>query len=58
MRFTMTVDMDNAAFEEPHHELGEIIHRLAESLLMGKVDATEGSLKDTNGNRVGGWEIK
>jgi hypothetical protein len=55
--FTLSCDIDNDAFRE--YSTAEIQH-----ILIGLVaklerdpDATGGTVKDTNGNTVGEWEI-
>lgn len=63
MKFTMTVDMDNTAFDEAHAatELGEILARL--NLALHEIGdnhlgtGAAGRLVDSNGNTVGYWEI-
>ena len=53
MRFTLTIDLDNAAFDDaPMTELARILRRLAARAERGE-DVT-GALWDANGNRVGG----
>lgn len=47
--------MDNATFEEnPEEELYRIMAEVAAQLQMGRIF---GSCFDTNGNKVGKWEI-
>lgn len=57
MKFTMSVDMDNAAFESPV-ELGDILAQVGDKVMDERyhVGHTE-SILDTNGNRVGSWKI-
>lgn len=54
MTFTMTVDMDNAAFADDPDELARIL-----AVVRGRVreGETDGRCMDVNGNRVGSWEI-
>lgn len=56
MTFTLTINMDNDAFaEDAFAELYNILH-----LTAGRLHAyrwAEGSVLDSNGNTVGGWEI-
>ena len=61
MRFKLTINMDNAAFEDNGRggELSEILHKLADRLESESFDDGgdfEG-VNDSNGNRVGRWEI-
>lgn len=60
MRFTLTIDMGNAAFESPSDELDHILARV----LADVNDAFDDGLipdrrpvLDFNGNTVGSWEI-
>ena len=63
MKATITIQMDNAAFENENDtngaELGRILRELAENLENGgTLSAGEGiNLRDTNGNRVGKLEV-
>lgn len=54
MRFTMTVDMDHAAFEYPSAELGRLIGRVRTQVERGDEG---GRVLDLNGNAVGSWSI-
>lgn len=54
MRFTLTIDCDNAAFNENPHELGTLVHVVAQRIDAGH---TGGAVMDHNGNRVGSWEF-
>lgn len=60
MTFKLTIDMDNAAFEEPNgEELSRIFLKL-HSLFQGaqlESDFSKGKLRDINGNTVGEWEV-
>lgn len=65
-RFTLTIDCDNEAFEpNPAAELRRILRDLGDSqrLYEGidpadrRYGANEGSLRDGNGNTVGGWRF-
>lgn len=58
MKLTLTIQMDNAAFEdgnEGRHEAARILGIVARKLEQG-VD-TEGRTIDQNGNSVGMWKI-
>ena len=57
MRFTMTVDCDNAAFEADGNELARILHKLADSIAYNGLEEAKDSLRDINGNKVGRWEL-
>lgn len=60
MQFTLTIKMDNAAFEESNSdELARILSNLA-----GRLDESRSReigdgeyIHDVNGNRVGNWEV-
>lgn len=55
MHFTMSVNMDNAAFDgQPETELTKILAVVIRQLIDGKVFA---ACMDENGNKVGSWEI-
>ena len=55
MRFRLTIDTDNAAFDEhPAFELARLLMAVA-----AEVEAPHGhtrSILDINGNRVGSWK--
>jgi hypothetical protein len=51
--FTLTIDTDNAAFEDhPQAEVARILHNVAERLLF---PLQEGTCRDVNGNTVGSF---
>lgn len=59
--FTLTIQTDGAAFEDPGRELARILRHLARELpilacpiVPGDVD---GKLRDVNGNTCGRWEL-
>jgi hypothetical protein len=57
MQFTLTIDMDNAAFEdEPVIELGRLVSRVGQRLYDYGESGSDRIL-DSNGNTVGRWEI-
>ena len=65
MKFTMTVDMDNAAFHDAHpfYELSDILTTQAEwfrdSFYNGyDARAMERTVRDYNGNKVGTIKIE
>lgn len=52
----LTVDMDNAAFEQyPEVELASVLHKAVKAIEEGN---QFGALLDTNGNAVGSWRIR
>lgn len=53
MEFTCTIDMDNAAFEDPC-ELSDLLRMIAIQI---ECSETDGICRDNNGNIVGKWEI-
>lgn len=56
MRYVLTVDMNNAAFEEaPSFELGCLLRHAAQRAQNGE---THGTLRDSNGNTVGRFAIE
>lgn len=55
MRFTVTIECDNAAFEDnAHGEVRRILHGIIERL--GSMRSS-GACMDINGNKVGEWEL-
>ena len=55
--FKLHIEMDNSAFDdgnEGRSEAARIIHAMAERLSCGQEDY--GTLKDSNGNTVGGYD--
>lgn len=59
MQFSMTVDMDNAAFEgRSEAELSSILESVAERVADGRFHFGHTmSIMDSNGNRVGGFKV-
>jgi len=55
MRFKCEINMDNAAFEYQQSELTYILERMQEQVWTGQDKAT---IFDSNGNKVGQWEIE
>lgn len=55
MTASITIKMDNAAFEQPATELGRILRELAEKI--EQTDTDQENLRDINGNRVGYFQI-
>ncbi len=57
MRFTCTINMNNTAFEDSD-ELSGLLHSIAESVEgCQQNEYDESPIYDSNGNRVGKWEI-
>jgi hypothetical protein len=52
--FTLRIETDHAAFEEPGAELARILRGLADKL-EDTPGAGTGNLRDVNGNQVGCW---
>ncbi len=64
MKFKLEIEMDNAAFEDGHDELGQIlsdvsvtIHRQFFAEAIDPIHGDAGNVRDSNGNTVGRWEI-
>lgn len=55
MKATITIRMDNAAFEEPATELVRILRKLATKI--EEEGLTRAPLFDINGNKVGLYKI-
>ena len=56
--FTLTIETDNAVFSErPEAEIASHLRRLADYIRDRSLepDYGEGTIRDTNGNRVGRW---
>ena len=54
-KFTLTIDMDNAAFEDdPAIEVADELRRIADLVTQG---FTFGQAVDSNGNSVGSWSL-
>lgn len=57
MNIVITINTDNAAFEENPNEVSDILHQLADNCAEGSFKYISGeSLRDSNGNTVGGVE--
>ena len=54
MILKITVDMDNAAFEDNSSEIARILGLVAREIQRGH---TEASILDSNGNKVGKYSI-
>jgi hypothetical protein len=58
MIFTVSIDVSNATFDD-HEELGRILRELANRVDRdGAMLGETGSLRDVNGNTVGGWQLQ
>jgi hypothetical protein len=60
MNMTITLNMDNASFEDPNLEVSRILRHLAECLALSDSYIKFGerrSLLDANGNEVGTMEV-
>lgn len=58
MKFTCTIDLDNAAFEESPTHLGHILMDIGEHLKYEGIQPTEATIHDFNGNTIGSWRIE
>lgn len=56
MRFTLTIDMNNAAFQDDPGELERCIQWVAGRVAPGN-EWSKGNVRDINGNTVGTFEI-
>lgn len=55
MQFRLTIDTDNAAFDDdPAGEISRMLHDIAD-IVVGPHGHTT-SILDVNGNRVGSWK--
>lgn len=61
MMFQLSFSMNNAAFQEEdmrHIEVSALLSTLAETIEYNGIhDQSYGSLRDTNGNTIGKWEV-
>ena len=60
MTLTITIEMDNAAFEDegPATEAGRILRRLAEDIEGAELpDGAGRNLRDINDHYCGGWNV-
>lgn len=53
MKIQIEIDLDNAAFEDNPGELAQILDKIPSNVRPGD----DGKLMDSNGNRVGQWEV-
>jgi hypothetical protein len=54
--FKLEIETDNAAFDDPYHEIARILRWAAKRIEATQTDA--GRLVDYNGNSVGSFEYK
>ena len=53
--FTIKMETDNDAFQDDlHHEIKNCLHEVSEHILYG---INEGSILDSNGNKVGTFKL-
>lgn len=58
MKFTLEINMDNAAFEDAaDDELGEILRGCASASSSASPPDVQRPLRDSNGNYVGFWKV-
>ncbi len=61
MKFTLTIDMDNAAFGEDDNarsdEVARILRKYATYFDSMGLGSHSGAIHDFNGNIVGSWEV-
>lgn len=58
MKFKLEIDMGNAAFEDYPDELPKLLELMALLARGNKwIKGDSGPLFDTNGNKVGAWEV-
>ena len=59
MRFKCEIEMDNDAFaEDPHFELSKIMRKISKQVDEFVCEGRTKTIWDSNGNRIGTWEIK
>ena len=59
MKLKLEINLDNAAFEEsPDLEAANILSDLARRIREHGTASLSPTLRDTNGNTVGSWEIE
>ena len=54
MQLNIKIEMDNSAFQDNEDELKNIFIGIEEAVFLG---VGGGSVRDSNGNKVGFWEI-
>jgi len=59
MKFDCIINMDNDAFAHaPRYELSKIIRRISKEVDEFEYEERTKTIWDTNGNKIGTWEIK
>ena len=59
MKFECNINMDNDAFaHDPHFALSQIIKKIAKEVDEFVCEERTKTIWDSNGNKVGTWEIK
>jgi len=59
MQFKCNIDMDNDAFaHDPHYELSKLIKTIAHDVDDFVCVERTKTIRDSNGNKIGTWEIK
>ena len=54
MKIQIEVEIDNSAFQDNPNELRQTLGQIPHELQAGQ----EGTLRDSNGNRVGYWSVE
>ena len=54
MRFDLQINLDNAAYDNVGWELGDNLQAVIDRIATG---ASDGIVRDSNGNTVGRWSI-
>ena len=54
MQLNIKINLDNSAFEDNEDELKDIFRRVEYAVSVGD---ERGRIIDSNGNKVGGWDI-
>ena len=62
MKFTLEINMDNAAFEDDQYELTRILHGIASKAQWDNMGHANGEgdelIRDRNGARVGSYKVE
>jgi hypothetical protein len=53
MKIQIEIDLNNAAFQDNPGELAQILEKIPHNMKPGD----DGTLRDSNGNTVGHWEV-
>ncbi len=57
MKFTLTIDMDNAAYQGSRSQLRDNLRDVAYRVTLDEARNDSGTVRDFNGNTTGHWEI-